>query len=860
LNSTTQDFHPRWAPNFIETVLDSISSLVVVLNAEGQILAYNQACEQLSGYCLSEVQGHTVWELLVPPTERAAVQQIFQRLKQGERPVAAENSWLTRTGERRLIVWSNTPLLDAHRQVEYIVSIGVDITAKKQSEALLRQQVAYEKLLGTIARRIYNAVSLPETLKTAVSEVRQLLQADRTLILRFKRNWVGVVLVESLASDAWSQTQGLQIRDPDLQQTFLPQYQQGQTSAIRDIVHTANCPLSLLIHFQAKAALITPILQGEELWGLLIVHQCSHARDWLPFEIQFLSQLATQLAIAIQQSELYDRLQGELAQREQVEQVLQVAKDELEQRVASRTADLRQLNAQLQKELTERQQAEAALRISQKRFASILDIADDAIITIDQQQRVTLFNQGAERIFGYSTAEILGQSLGLLIPQRCSLVDQQHVQYFGDVHEAIRQVGARRDIVCRRKDGSEFPAEASISKLEHAGETIFTVILRDITTRKQAKAELERLSRQNELILNSMGEGLCGLNLKAEIMFANQAASQLLGYSVDALVGRPIDLIILEADSAEPTAASCLSPIYASLQQGSVHQAIHARFCRQDESTFPAEYMSTPLREHDEIVGAVITFKDISQRQQIEQMKDEFISVVSHELRTPLTSIHGSLRMLASGVLSAQPEKRQRLISIAADSTERLVRLINDVLDVERIEAGKLKMVKVVCDVADLIQQAINTMQPLADKADIALSASTSAAQIWVDPDRLLQTLTNLLSNAIKFSEPHSPVWITADLVTADQLPADNTMPISDTPYVRVGVHDYGRGIPNEKLDTIFERFQQADSSDARIYEGTGLGLSICRNIIQQHAGYIWVNSRLGKGSTFYFALPQYMP
>ncbi|MEM7649132.1 MAG: PAS domain S-box protein [Cyanobacteria bacterium P01_A01_bin.70] len=719
-------FHLDWGPDFVETVLDSIDSLVVVLNADGRILACNRACETLTGYRLGEIQGHSPWELFVPPEEQVSVKAILQALQQGQQLPSSENHWVTRDGELRLIAWSNTLLFDDRNRVKYIVGTGIDVTARQQAEAVLRQQVAFEQLLGATARQIYNSLSLQATLNTAVTEVRQLLKTDRALILRFKPNWAGVV-VESLASPQWPATLGLQIRDPQLQTQFLAQYQEGQGSAISNIAQAADCPMSWLTHFQAKAALITPILQGEILWGLLIVHQCAEPREWQSFEITFLDQLSTQLAIAIQQSELYDQLQQELNQRKRVEQVLQVAKDELEERVAERTAELKHLNEQLQRELNERQQAEA---------------------------------------------------------------------------------------------------------------------------------NLERLSRQNELILNSMGEGLCRLNLNAEIMFVNQAATQLLGYPVDALVGKPISLVI----SDEPdTAPAALTPVYASLEDGSIHQANNMRFLRRDGDTFPAEYMSTPIWENNVIAGAVITFKDISQRQQIERMKDEFISVVSHELRTPLTSIHGSLRMLASGMLDKQPEKQHRLIEIAAKSTERLVRLINDVLDAERIAAGKLKVEKTVCDIAALFQQAINTMQPMADKAEIWLLSSPMAVQIWADPDRILQTLTNLLSNAIKFSDAGGPVWVTAELITPDQLPDSNALPVSDIPYVCIAVSDKGRGIHPDQLEVIFERFQQVDSSDARIYEGTGLGLSICRSIIQQHGGHIWVESQPGQGSTFFFALPQYL-
>ncbi|BAY07656.1 response regulator [Calothrix sp. NIES-2098] len=400
----------------------------------------------------------------------------------------------------------------------------------------------------------------------------------------------------------------------------------------------------------------------------------------------------------------------DITQRKRTEALLHKANNELELRVAERTAELISLNRKLQAELNERLRIQEQLRISQAKFARILDIADDAIISIDAEQKIILFNQGAEKIFGYSAPEAIGQSLDLLLPLRFAQAHRHHVVDFGKSPSLARRMGERQEIFGRRRDGTEFPAEASISKVDNGDEFYYTVILRDITDRKQ-----------------------------------------------------------------------------------------------------------------------------------IERMKDEFVSVVSHELRTPLTSIHGSLGMLASGLLPAESEQGKRLLQIATDSTDRLVRLINDILDIERIESGRVKMERETCTVPDLIESAVNIMQPLADKAKVKLSISSLPIELWVDPDRIVQTLTNLLSNAIKFSTAGQTVW----LVTAQQ--GDEVV---------FTVKDTGRGIPADKLDSIFERFQQVDSSDSRNHDGTGLGLAICKSIVQQHGGRIWVESTLEQGSTFYFTLP----
>jgi signal transduction histidine kinase len=197
--------------------------------------------------------------------------------------------------------------------------------------------------------------------------------------------------------------------------------------------------------------------------------------------------------------------------------------------------------------------------------------------------------------------------------------------------------------------------------------------------------------------------------------------------------------------------------------------------------------------------------------------------------------------MLASGLLPTDSEQGQCLLQITTDTTERLVRLINHILDIERIESGKVKMERETCNLQDLIVSAVNVMQPLADKAGVTLSISSVSVQLSAEPDRIVQTITNLLSNAIKFSTSSSTIWLIGQ---------------QQNDQVLLTVKDTERGIPDDKLNGIFERFEQVDSSDSRNHDGTGLGLAICKSIVQQHTGNIWVESTLGKGSNFNFTLP----
>jgi signal transduction histidine kinase/CheY-like chemotaxis protein len=241
----------------------------------------------------------------------------------------------------------------------------------------------------------------------------------------------------------------------------------------------------------------------------------------------------------------------------------------------------------------------------------------------------------------------------------------------------------------------------------------------------------------------------------------------------------------------------------------------------------------------------------LSQRSELDTLKDEFISTVSHELRTPLTSIRGALGLLSSGIIGDVDAKALNLLRIAVTNTDRLIRLINDILDLERMESGRAPLQIRRCSLRDLSQQAIETMTPMADANTVHLAlepftvaqaASPEALFFDGDADRILQVLTNLLSNAIKFSPSASTIRV-------------HTEATSDS--ILLKVVDEGRGIPADKLDSIFDRFQQVEPSDARQKGGTGLGLAICRSIVQQHSGSIWAQRNLGPGTTLYVMLPR---
>ena len=357
----------------------------------------------------------------------------------------------------------------------------------------------------------------------------------------------------------------------------------------------------------------------------------------------------------------------------------------------------------------------------------------------------------------------------------------------------------------------------------------------------QAISHNRELAAQRASILDAAGDGIMGIDGDGVLIFVNPAAARMLCYTADELIARDLHSLVHHTRPGGEAYPRDECPVLTSLADGSVHHCDHDVFWRSDGRSFPVNYTSTPLVDDDGISGAVVVFRDITERREVERIKDEFISVVSHELRTPLTSIRASLGLLDSGVLGPLPEEAKRMIEIAVRNSDRLVHLINDILDLERIGAGGMTLDHEICDGASLIACAVEGVLPVATEQAVKLTVSAGSAPLEADAVRIVQTLTNLIGNAVKFSPRDSTVHIGC------QQRYDEVL---------FTVRDRGCGIPAEKLETIFERFERVDSSHSRGTGGTGLGLAICRSIVEQHGGRIWALSTPGEGSVVSFVLP----
>lgn len=366
-----------------------------------------------------------------------------------------------------------------------------------------------------------------------------------------------------------------------------------------------------------------------------------------------------------------------------------------------------------------------------------------------------------------------------------------------------------------------------------------TCLQQEIRVHHQTQQILQETERRWRSLLENVQLMVVGLDWKGDVEYMNPFGLGLTGYTQEEVLGKNwFNTFIPSSDGQQ------LKQVFHELLYHNSHTYYqHFILTKSGEERLIA-WNNSVLRDiTGAIAGTMSIGEDITQRQAIERMKNEFISLVSHELRTPLTSMRGALGLLKMGVYDNQPEKAKRMLEIAVGDCDRLGRLVNDILSLERLDSGQVTLVKELCDVADLIKHSVEAIDAIADAALISIRVTPLSAKVYVAPDTIIQTLTNLLSNAIKFSDSNTTITVSANYY-------------SDS--ILFQVTDQGRGIPPEHLERIFGRFQQVDVSDSRQKGGTGLGLAICRSIIQQHGGKIWAESTLGSGSTFYFTLPVY--
>ena len=488
-------------------------------------------------------------------------------------------------------------------------------------------------------------------------------------------------------------------------------------------------------------------------------------------------------------------------------------------------------------DVTDQRQVELALLSSEVRYREMVENSLGFVFTCSMQGRLTSLNAFTAETLGYRAEALTGRSIS-------ELLDESGMATF---QECLRTLETREEwqgaLPLRRSDGIYRRIACRSRRMELPGEQPFVLNHGiDVTEQHEAEQALHMATRQRELILESVGDGIYGIDLGGRLTFINLAGARLLGYTPEELTGRDVQEVIHHSLADGTPYTRSTNPILQALRRCESVRMRDEVFKRKDGTSFQVEYSASPLLEDGRVSGMVVAFQDVSERRRLEKMKDEFISTVSHELRTPLTSLRASLGLISSGSLDKRPEKQRQMVELAIGNCDRLIRLVNDIVDFDRVENGKLPLHRQPVEAIDLLRRAADIAHGAASQVHISFRIAAPPIQVMADEDRLLQVINELVTNAIKFSPPDTHIRLAAEPSGEDS--------------VCFIVEDQGRGIAPEKLEHIFNRFQQGDASDSRALGGTGLGLALCRSIVEQHGGRLWAESTPGKGSRFQFTVP----
>ena len=485
------------------------------------------------------------------------------------------------------------------------------------------------------------------------------------------------------------------------------------------------------------------------------------------------------------------------------------------------------------KDITDRKRVEEARRESEEWFAMLSDASPVGIFRSDEQGHCQYTNARYQEITGLT----LEQSLGLGWLEAVHPDDREFVLATRE-RSIPRGEDYEMELRFRRPDGATALVRSRIRPIVDARDQIngFVGVVEDITLARQAEETVRASEQRVRAILENMLGGLITIDPHSIITSVNPAAERMFGYTAEELVGRSLATLV-------PDSVGDKKAYLRAGRARSLGRVTEWEGQRKNGEIFPFELsmFAFPTPRGVELAGNV---RDISETRAAEQAKKEFIATVSHELRTPLTSIRGSLRLLSSGVLGPLDPEVGRMIDIAERNSSRLLALINDLLDLERLDSGRMTIQIGDASLDSIFRRSAESVAAFAEQENVPIRIASTTEHVRADEYRLTQVLVNLLSNAVKFSPPGAAVDVEAR-------PKGG--------FVEVRVTDRGRGIPPDSRNAIFGRFLQVDASDSKTRGGAGLGLAISKAIIEQHGGSIGVDSEEGRGSSFWFLVPRVM-
>ncbi|SOE17128.1 PAS domain S-box-containing protein [Hoeflea halophila] len=493
------------------------------------------------------------------------------------------------------------------------------------------------------------------------------------------------------------------------------------------------------------------------------------------------------------------------------------------------------------------------IREEATRNSAIMNTVLDGVLTTNSQGLVETINPAGLRLFGYAKGDVVGKNVKMLMPAPYHEELDAFLRNYQRTDER-KFAGTQRQVSAIRRDGTEFPIDLTVNEMRLDGERMFVGTIRDTSEAVAAAKDLHESNTLKSAILASTEYLIVATELDGTVMMFNEAAESALGYTAEEVVGKQTPSLWHDPAEVARRAQELTEELGETVEPGF---GVFTRkvdlvgtdenewtFIRKDGTRFPVLLAVTPLRDAEQrATGYLGVILDITKRKEMDRLKADFVSTVSHELRTPLTSIRGALGLMAGPMAKDLPEKAGRLIDIAHKNSERLTVLINDILDIDKIESGQMRFDMNEEDIGELLTQAVEVNQPYAEKLGVAFKVTKIDPGLTadVDAERLAQVLANLLSNAAKFTNRGDEVEISAQ---------------AQPGRVRISVKDHGNGISEEFRPMIFGKFSQGDSSSTRVKGGSGLGLYISKQIVERMGGRIGFETETGKGTTFWIELP----